>query len=837
MKTIRLAIASLAAFLFNACGDDSPSVNINTGHASCTVYSESEDSYAIECPDGTKVTIRDGIDGVDGKDGEDGADGKDGKDGQNGANGKDGVDGEDGEDYPPIDSLIEKTSCTVQENDDETLAIICPDGTSALITKEAVASISRTTSVQKGIFTEYRFDLRNKFYIYDSFRAKNQGDFCQVKIYSDSDPEGVTLSAGKDPVNTSNYAVFFYVTPGKSHDSFVHAEPQDSIHIVYLSGHKFHTDSMSVFWAPKSLPNSASLSFDNSIYYGDSAFGTVVLYEPHRSEETIKVPLKVNEKNTELVFTGSKGYYTAPFYLKTSASANGTNVFQVDSVAKLVLNYKDSYTGTSIMDSVLWYEKVRASLSFYSEQVKFIITTSLTIRVTDFDDSSTIKYVWVKNESTGDSLRVELKKSSLYEYCSGSIDVTQRNDPGKLWIPDTTYVSASYYDKSVNETIVEKILVTPYDGSNPGTAKIAFRDSVYYGLTDKASFGITGNITDKSPYITLNVTSDSDPVGYTQDVIAYSSEPYNNTIGFTFGKSGNGFIHVSGPEKVYVSYSDDIGREMSATIKWRPDMAVDTWDYTCTQSDTALYKGLLDPANKYACQNGKFRKAKDKEILTGKACVDKNVGTVYSNEVSDYLCTADGFVNVFGSIKDTRDNKVYKTIRVGTQTWMAENLNFNDKASEDIDGQSMCYGNDPENCEAYGRLYRWSAAMNASADKLSGYIRPDTTVYVQGICPAGTHLPKSGDWEKLVSLASVMELRTYWSGTDKPANNITGMTILPSGSCSNNSCTYLDKEAYFWTVNEGSSNSASAYEFMTTNTSKTLLATKTWFYSVRCILD
>lgn len=84
MKTIRLAIASLAAFLFNACGDDSPSVNINTGHASCTVYSESEDSYAIECPDGTKVTIRDGIDGVDGKDGEDGADGKDGKDGQNG---------------------------------------------------------------------------------------------------------------------------------------------------------------------------------------------------------------------------------------------------------------------------------------------------------------------------------------------------------------------------------------------------------------------------------------------------------------------------------------------------------------------------------------------------------------------------------------------------------------------------------------------------------------------------------------------------------------------------------------------------------------------------------
>ncbi|MDR1812501.1 MAG: fibrobacter succinogenes major paralogous domain-containing protein [Candidatus Fibromonas sp.] len=97
-------------------------------------------------------------------------------------------------------------------------------------------------------------------------------------------------------------------------------------------------------------------------------------------------------------------------------------------------------------------------------------------------------------------------------------------------------------------------------------------------------------------------------------------------------------------------------------------------------------------------------------------------------------------------VGDDKGNNIsnYRTVNIGTQTWMAENLNYT------VEG-SKCYNNDPAKCGEYGRLYDWATAMNLPPSCNSGSCLDQIQTKHRGICPVGWHIPNNDDWDDLMS--------------------------------------------------------------------------------------
>jgi uncharacterized protein (TIGR02145 family) len=101
-----------------------------------------------------------------------------------------------------------------------------------------------------------------------------------------------------------------------------------------------------------------------------------------------------------------------------------------------------------------------------------------------------------------------------------------------------------------------------------------------------------------------------------------------------------------------------------------------------------------------------------------------------------------GYTGSYGSVP--HGGKTYKTVQIGTQTWMAENLNYDPGT-----GNSACYDNQASNCATYGHLYDWATAMGFDPSCNSNYCEVLIQPKHPGICPSGWHIPSNDDWDKL----------------------------------------------------------------------------------------
>jgi uncharacterized protein (TIGR02145 family) len=172
---------------------------------------------------------------------------------------------------------------------------------------------------------------------------------------------------------------------------------------------------------------------------------------------------------------------------------------------------------------------------------------------------------------------------------------------------------------------------------------------------------------------------------------------------------------------------------------------------------------------------------------------------------------------------DPRDGKVYRTVKIGEQIWMAQNLDYEAEGS-------VCYENDPANGEKYGRLYNWETAKKA--------------------CPPGWHLPSDDEWQILVNFCGDDEVAgkklkaaNGWNN-DKEGNGGNGtdefgFAALPGGfGDSDGDFVYVGNFGNFWSTSEYYRNYA-YYRNMGHNIDDVSwdYDNKSFLFSVRCIQD
>lgn len=109
----------------------------------------------------------------------------------------------------------------------------------------------------------------------------------------------------------------------------------------------------------------------------------------------------------------------------------------------------------------------------------------------------------------------------------------------------------------------------------------------------------------------------------------------------------------------------------------------------------------------------------------------------------------------YGTLYDNRDGQTYRTVKIGEQWWMAENLNYAyTQPTETMDSSSFCINNDPAFCQKYGRFYLVSAIMDSvglfSKNGLGcGNDDCNPIGNVRGACPLGWHIPSVSEGEIL----------------------------------------------------------------------------------------
>ena len=250
-----------------------------------------------------------------------------------------------------------------------------------------------------------------------------------------------------------------------------------------------------------------------------------------------------------------------------------------------------------------------------------------------------------------------------------------------------------------------------------------------------------------------------------------------------------------------------------------------------------------------SCKDGKW--VVDSIVDVVKPKVYPNMDSVFNPAVT------------YGSFRDPRDGKVYKTVQyymevqsgnttvIDSFTVMAQNLNYADTiidstttVFDDSKVEKRCYNDDPWYCDNYfGGLYTWSEALGLPkvcdsvgvVDNSKCNVKLGDDAKVQGVCPEGWHVMNETEWKHFafprgIDASYTMLSRAVWK--DVKNTNSSGMSVLPYGDG-----TYDSQNSMFWMAHEFKEKPKMGGAFMINGFSTSSASSKYGFLYVRCVMD
>lgn len=460
------------------------------------------------------------------------------------------------------------TSCTVQENDDNSYTLSCPDGTSAVIKngvngKDGVdgvdgsgslAAITISNEKPQGYASPLTVEISDLDLI-----AKE--DSIQVHVSSNSDSDGLNLWAHKLGVS---FVADLYFCVSKE-DSKLLVKNGDKVTISYKDINPETTVTKEITWSNYTASSTGTLMFDKKIYIGDGATMTLVLTDADLMNETsISVAFCVQTSICPTIkLSGAGGVFSSQIKLSTKENNPSSNVYKVQNGDHISAIYSDNSPEQNVSADADFFTARQGYVQFGEDVWTFM--ENIDVYVYDEDNLDSVVELTLTSDIDKNGVKLHIPKVNGLYHGYAKVSFEKSPTDTVLHAKDGGQIFVTYYDSSTGVSQSDNSRLSPMN-----TFYVSYGDSVYYGYKDKAVVKVTDYRLGASPAV-VHVWSSSD-AGRAIELFFYGGTVSYTQLGFvefTDKTPYEGQLKVSNGDKIYVEYTNIKDSTVRDSAMWK----------------------------------------------------------------------------------------------------------------------------------------------------------------------------------------------------------------------------------------------------------------------------